>query len=119
MHAKDDLELLAKRHMLRPETPTLLITGHGEHNLAIRALRGGAYDFIQKPIDRDDFVASLRRAIQTRELGRQVKQQQLAVERRLNELEPIVEERARDLGATNAISESPARRVMGPWGPME
>ena len=39
------------------------------------ALRGGAYDFIQKPIDRDYFVASLRRAIEMAELSRQVKEQ--------------------------------------------
>src|SRR6266478_1169392 len=72
MPGMDGLELLAKIQELRPDTPTLLITGHGEHNLAIRALRGGAYDYIQKPIDRDDFVASLHRAIQTRQLRRQV-----------------------------------------------
>src|SRR6266567_8133143 len=41
MPGMDGLELLAKIQELRPDTPTLLITGHGEHNLAIRALRGG------------------------------------------------------------------------------
>jgi len=38
--------------------PPLVITGHGDHALAIDALRGGAYDFIQKPIDREYFVTS-------------------------------------------------------------
>ena len=72
MPGMDGLALLAKVQELRPETPTLLITGHGEHDLAVLALRGGAYDFIQKPIDRDYFVAALRRAIHTRQLRRQV-----------------------------------------------
>src|SRR4029077_13299241 len=54
-----------------------MITGHGEHALAIGALRGGAYDFIQKPIDRDYFVTSLRRALEMGELGRRAKEQQL------------------------------------------
>ena len=64
----DGLALLAKIQELRPDTPTLLITGHGEHDLAVQALRGGAYDFIQKPIDRDYLVAALQRAIQTYQL---------------------------------------------------
>src|SRR5690242_14916120 len=45
MPGMDGLVLLGKIRELRPETPTLLITGHGDHNLAIQALRGGAYDF--------------------------------------------------------------------------
>ena len=70
----DGLALLAKIRVLRPDTPTLLITGHGEHDLAVQALRGGAYDFIKKPIDREYFVASLSRAVQMRQLTRQVKE---------------------------------------------
>src|SRR5947209_5618000 len=119
MPGMDGLELLAEIRTHRPDTPTLMITGHGERDLVVHALRGGAYDFIQKPIDRDYFVASLRRAIQTRELGRRVKQEQLAVERHLNELEAIVEERTRDLGETNKVIESPLRWLMGPSGQME
>src|SRR3989442_9724611 len=74
MPGTDGLTLLAQIRALRPDTPTLLITGHGEHDLAVQALRGGAYDFIQKPIDREYFVASLNRAIQTRQLSRRVKE---------------------------------------------
>src|SRR5207244_2906682 len=97
MPGMDGLALLTEIRRLRPDTPTLMITGHGEHALAIHALRGGAYDFIQKPIDRDYFVASLRRAIQMSELSRRVKDQQQALERRANELERTVEERTREL----------------------
>src|SRR2546430_13398565 len=43
MPEMDGLALLDKIHSLRPDTPTLLITGHGEHDLAIQALRGAAY----------------------------------------------------------------------------
>src|SRR5437879_8576661 len=70
MPGTDGLTLLAKIRARRPDTPTLMITGHGEHALAIHALRGGAYDFMQKPIDRDYLVASLSRAIQMSELSR-------------------------------------------------
>jgi PAS domain S-box-containing protein len=97
----DGLALLAEIRVLCPTTPTLLITGHGEHDLAVRALRGGAYDFIQKPIDRDYFVFSLRRAIQMRQLSRQVEQQRLALERHANELEQLVQERTSELLKAN------------------
>src|SRR5213596_663269 len=62
MPGMDGLALLAG-------APVLMVTGHGERELAIRALRGGACDFIQKPIDRDDFVASLDRAKSSRSIG--------------------------------------------------
>src|SRR5467141_4936865 len=115
----DGLELLAEIRTQRPDTPTVMITGHGEHDLVMQALRGGAYDFIQKPIDRDHLVASLSRAIQMRELSRRVKEQQAALERHLNDLEAIVEERTRELRETNEVIESPLRLLMGPSGQME
>ncbi len=101
MPGMDGLDLLAKIQELQPDTPTLLITGHGEHSLAIRALRGGAYDYIQKPIDRDDFVASLHRAIQTRQLRRQVKDLLLALELHALSLERLVQQRTSELIKAN------------------
>src|SRR5438874_1059117 len=118
MPGMDGFELLAEIQTHRPDIPTLIITGHGEHDLVVHALRAGAYDFIQKPIDRDYFVASLRRAIEMHQLGRRLKEQQLALERHLNELEAIVEERTRELRETNKVIESPLRFLMGPNGQM-
>ena len=91
MPGMDGLALLAKIRARRPDTPVLMITGHGEHALAIQALRGGAYDFIQKPIDRDHFVAALSRAMRAHALNRRVKDRQVALERCTGELEQIVE----------------------------
>ncbi len=105
MPGMDGLALLAQIQELRPTTPTLLITGHGDHSLAIRALRGGAYDFIQKPIDREYFVAALRRATQTRHLSRQVIAQQQALEQHAKSLERIVQERTRELVEANAVKD--------------
>jgi len=91
MPGMDGLALLAKIRARRPDTPVLMITGHGEHALAIQALRGGAYDFIQKPIDRDHFVAALSRAMRAHALNRRGKDRQVALERCTGELEQIVE----------------------------
>jgi len=102
MPGMDGLALLAKIQELRPETPTLLITGHGEHDLAVQALRGGAYDFIQKPIDRDYMVAALSRAIHTHRLSRQLAEHQRALELHALSLERIVANRTRELVEANA-----------------
>jgi PAS domain S-box-containing protein len=73
----------------RPRAPILLITGHGDRELAVGALRGGAFDFILKPIDRDYLVAALGRAIEMRRLDRETERQQLALERHVRVLEHI------------------------------
>src|SRR6266566_2734230 len=106
MPGMDGFALLAQIQARQPDTPILMITGHGEYDLAVRALRGGAYDFMEKPIDRDDFVAALYRAIRAHASNRRVKDRQLALERCANEMEAIVEK----LGAKSArtpVSDAP------------
>jgi DNA-binding NtrC family response regulator len=110
----DGFALLDEIRARQPDTPTLMITGHGERALAVKALRRGACDFVQKPIDREYFVASLCRAIQMNELSRKLKQQQLTLERRADELERTVEQRTRDLQEANKIIRSPLRWLMAP-----
>ena len=119
MPGTDGLTLLAEIRARRPDTPTLMITGHAEHALAIHALRGGAYDFIQKPIDRDYFVASLRRAIQVGELSRRVKEQQQALERHASDLARTVEERTLELQEAHKVIQSPLRWLTSPSRQME
>src|SRR5438128_2640389 len=91
MPGMDGLALLAEIRTRRPDTPTLIITGHGENELVVGALRGGACDFIHKPIDRDYLVTALQRAMATREASRRVKEQQLALEHHLDTLEVVVQ----------------------------
>jgi len=105
MPGMDGLALLTEIQGRRPGTPTLMITGHGEYDLTVRALRGGAYDFIQKPIDRDHFVALLYRAIRAHALNRRVKDRRLALGRCVSELERIVAKLGRELRPTPARGE--------------
>lgn len=81
MPEMDGLALMERVLTMRPTTPTLLVTGHGDHELGVKALNAGAYAFIEKPIDHDFFIAWLKRAIQLRELSRTVEQQNERLER--------------------------------------
>jgi signal transduction histidine kinase len=105
MPGMDGLGLIEQLQKLCPDTPALLITGHGERDLAIQALRVGAYDFIQKPIDRDYFISALRRAIQTYQMRRQIARQQEELERHASSLEQTVAERTRELVEANAAKD--------------
>jgi DNA-binding NtrC family response regulator len=118
MPGMDGLELLAQIRTRRPDTPTLMITGHGETDLVVHALRGGACDFIRKPIDREYFVASLRRAMQMRELSRRAKEEQLALERHISELEGLVEDRSHKLRERKKVGENPLTWMEGSSGRM-
>jgi DNA-binding NtrC family response regulator len=105
MPGMDGLALLDEIRSRRPDTPTLIITGHGENDLVVHALRGGASDFIQKPIDRDYFVAALYRAIREHVANRQVKDRQVALESWAEELERVVEKLEGELRAMPGRSE--------------
>jgi two-component system C4-dicarboxylate transport response regulator DctD len=55
-------------HRLEPELPVILITGHGDIAMAVQAMRGGAYDFIEKPCSSERLVSVVRRAAEKRRL---------------------------------------------------
>jgi signal transduction histidine kinase len=97
MPGVDGLEMLEKTNLICPEVPVLLITGHGETDLAIQALRANAFDLVRKPIEREYLVATLTRAIELRRLRRDVKAKQVALERYAEELEQRVQERTVEL----------------------
>ena len=68
MAGMDGLELFARIQSLDPDLPVLLITGHGDVDMAVRALHDGAYDFIAKPFPADRLVQSVARATEKRRL---------------------------------------------------
>jgi DNA-binding NtrC family response regulator len=63
MPEMDGLTLMAQLRQRRPSTPILVITGHGEQELRAKAADLGAFAFIQKPLNRDRFIASLQQAL--------------------------------------------------------
>ena len=72
------LDLLPKLLEVRPDLAVIMISGHGNVQNAVLAIKRGAYDFLEKPLDRDKVLMAISRALQTRELtveNRQLKQQ--------------------------------------------
>lgn len=50
------------------DVPVILITGHGDISMAVKALRNGAYDFIEKPFPMERLIDTTKRALEKREL---------------------------------------------------
>ncbi|WP_018388906.1 sigma-54 dependent transcriptional regulator [Ancylobacter sp. FA202] len=68
MPGMDGFAFLDEVRRLDPDIPVLLITGHGDVPMALRALRAGAWDFIEKPADPVLLVETVRRALEQRRL---------------------------------------------------
>lgn len=77
----DGLELCSRIVDIRPDVPVIVMTAFGSVEIAIAAIRAGAYDFLMKPFDNNDaLVVALERAIQHRHLREEVKTLRRVVE---------------------------------------
>ena len=52
----DGIELLRRARLIAPWVPVLIITGYGDVPTAVEAIKAGAVDFIEKPLDKKSFV---------------------------------------------------------------
>ncbi len=62
MPKMDGIEVLAKIHESAPDTPVIMISGHGNIDTAVEAIKKGAYDFLEKPLDLNRLLITLRNA---------------------------------------------------------
>jgi len=62
MPGMSGLELQDYLHEQHMETPTIIITGHGDVPMAVRAMKSGAIDFIEKPFNDEVLLDAIRRA---------------------------------------------------------
>lgn len=65
----DVLEAVMHHH---PEVPVIMISGHGTIDTAVAAIKKGAYEFIEKPLDSDRLLLTVARALEAAELRREV-----------------------------------------------
>jgi FixJ family two-component response regulator len=84
------IELLQAIKRVRPETEVIMITGHGDMDLAVRSLKHEATDFITKPISDDALEIALKRAHERIALREQLRQY-------TENLEKLVAEKTRKL----------------------
>ncbi len=64
----DGFEFLQQVIMIDKEIPVVVMTGHGDVPMAVKAMRLGAYDFIEKPCSSEHFLEAINRAIEKRKL---------------------------------------------------
>lgn len=64
----DGLQLLDELHTQHPELPVVMISGHGNVETAVSAIRRGAYDYIEKPFKIDRLLLVTQRALETSRL---------------------------------------------------
>src|SRR3982074_1916757 len=70
----DGLQLLDAMKAQHQELPIVMISGHGNIETAVAAIKQGAYDFIEKPFKADRLVLVAERALETSRLKREVKE---------------------------------------------
>ena len=73
MPKMDGMEVLDKVVENNIETPVVMISGHGNVETAVEAIKKGAYDFIQKPLDLNRTLVTLRNALDNKEVIQEVK----------------------------------------------
>ena len=63
MPEMDGIELLTEVKRIIPSMPVLVITGYGDIPMAVKALKAGSLDFIEKPLDRQSFLSAVESAL--------------------------------------------------------
>jgi len=84
MPGMDGEQLLGEIQRHNITIPVIMITGHGDISMAVRCLKGGAYDFIEKPFDDEVLIACVSRSVESIELKRETQK----LRRQLNMLSP-------------------------------
>jgi two-component system nitrogen regulation response regulator NtrX len=78
----DGLETLARLRTLDPEVPVVVISGHGSIETAVKAVRMGAQDFVEKPLSLEKTLLAVRNALRARRLEAENRDLKAQVEQR-------------------------------------
>src|SRR3954454_16054886 len=73
MPEMDGLTLLGHLQKIAPQTPVIMVTAFGTVESAVAAMRAGAYDYLRKPVQFDDVLLKVERALQFSEMSRSQK----------------------------------------------
>jgi two-component system, NtrC family, response regulator AtoC len=70
----DGLSVLKETRQLYPQLPVIMLTAHGTSERAIRAMKNGAFDYLEKPFELDEFLLIVERALNYSDLVNEVQQ---------------------------------------------
>lgn len=73
MPEMDGIELLNALHVAEVESPIVMISGHGNIETAVECIRAGAFDFIEKPIDLNRLLVTVKNALEKKNLVKETK----------------------------------------------
>jgi len=73
MPGMDGIEVLEKLQEHSPDTPVVMISGHGNIDTAVESIKKGAYDFIEKPLDLNRLLITIRNAMDKSSLVNETK----------------------------------------------
>lgn len=109
MDDMDGIEVLQRAKKLYRDIEGIIMTGFKDQDLAIRSLRAGAIDYITKPVNLDELLFSIKRAIERINLhrdrlyrSRELKISSEIISKMNEELERRIEERSKELSQTQA-----------------
>jgi signal transduction histidine kinase len=108
----DGIQLIDRIHALWPESEVVLMTGFGSMANILEALRKGAFDFLQKPIDPEHLFLALNRAIEHRDLVRERQELFLATQKALKESLKISAAKTRFMRTMNHHFRTPLNAVI-------
>ena len=72
MPVLDGIEVLENLKQLKVATPVVMVSGHADIQTAVECTKRGAFDFLEKPLNRDKLLLSVRNAVRTQKLEEQV-----------------------------------------------
>ena len=72
MPVLDGIEVLENLKEQKVATPVIMVSGHGDIQTAVECTKRGAFDFLEKPLNRDKLLLSVRNAVRTQKLEEQV-----------------------------------------------
>jgi len=97
MPKKDGIEVLEGLMLSAVSTPVIIMTGHGTVDLAVNALKQGAFDFIEKPLDLNRVLVALRNATERESLRKET---------------VVLRRKVRRVSTVQMIGESPALQAI-------
>src|SRR5438445_12560239 len=72
MPVLDGIEVLENLKEQRVPTPVVMVSGHGDISTAVECTKRGAFDFLEKPLNRDKLLLSVRNAVRQQKLEEEV-----------------------------------------------